>query len=233
MDALAQFLPLNPQQKQRTVIRTDSGFGSDDNVNYALYQGWQVLTKGIGGRRPGAWAKQVAAESWHSLGKDRWLAPAVNPPTFVRPIQCFVLAWITSQGKTKYATLVCSVLEWSMEQVMTCYDLRGACETQIQADKGGLRLTQRRKHSLPAQEALVLLTDLAHNLLAWTVHWMALEPPLATFGTTRLIEELLAMPGRLYFDDGRLIEGQLQATHPHAAQVATALARLLDYFGNP
>jgi hypothetical protein len=62
---------------------------------------------------------------------------------------------------------------------------------------------------------------------------MALEPPLATFGTTRLIEELLAMPGRLYFDDGRLIEGQLQATHPHAAQVATALARLLDYFGNP
>ena len=120
-----------------------------------------------------------------------------------------------------------------MEQVMTCYDQRGACETQIQADKGGLRLTQRRKHSLPAQEALVLLTDLAHNLLAWTVHWMALEPPLATFGTTRLIEELLAMPGRLYFDDGRLIEVQLQATHPHAAQVATALARLLDYFGNP
>jgi hypothetical protein len=72
---------------------------------------------------------------------------------------------------------------------LTLYDQRGACETQIQADKGGLKLTQRRKQCLPAQEALVLLTDLAHNLLAWTVHWMALEPPLAAFGTTRLIED--------------------------------------------
>ena len=226
-------MPLDERKKQRTVIRTDSGFGSDDNVNYALYQGWQVLTKGKGGRRPEAWAKQVAVEDWYSLGNDRWLAPAVNPPTFIRPTQEFVLAWVTSQGTTKYATLVCSILEWSMEQVMAYYDQWGACETQIQADKGGLRLTHRRKHSLPAQEALVLLTDLAHNLLAWSGHWMALEPPLAAFGTTRLVHDLLSMPGRLYFDEGRLTEVQLPATHPYAVHLAPALARLLDHFGNP
>jgi hypothetical protein len=36
-----------------------------------------------------------------------------------------------------------------------------------------------------------------------------------------------------FFDDSRLIEVQLQATHPYAALVATGLAQLLDHFGNP
>ncbi len=133
----------------------------------------------------------------------------------------------------KYATVVCSVMDWSMADIIAHYDDRGACETEIQGDKGGLKLERRRKKHLAAQEAVILLTDVAHNLLAWTSDWMFPEGPLAAFGTTRLIEDVLTLPGRLIFHQGRLVEVQLNQLHPHAAEVAVGLERLLAHFDYP
>ena len=48
------------------------------------------------------------------------------------------------------------------------YDERARIETEIKADKGGLLLPKRRKKQFEVQEALILLTDLAHNILAWS-----------------------------------------------------------------
>jgi hypothetical protein len=234
LKALTQFVQFDKSRKQRTIIRTDSGFGGDANVNYALNQHWQVLTKGSGGRRPGAFARRVASDDWLTLRpNDRWVARAVDPPTYVRPVQHLVLRWRTPKDKMKQSTIVCSVLDWSMPQIIDHYDERGACETEIQADKGGLKLCKRRKKRLPAQEALVLLTDVAHNALAWVSHWMFPDGPLAAFGTTRLIEDVLAIPGHLIFDGDRLTEVQLNERHPYAAQTATGLERLLNRFGHP
>jgi hypothetical protein len=64
--------------------------------------------------------------------------------------------------------------------VIAYYDARGACETEIQADKGGLLLSRRRKKVLAAQETLVLLTDLAHNLLAWAAYSSPIRPLIPT-----------------------------------------------------
>lgn len=233
IDALDPFLALTTAQKQRTVLRSDAGFGSDANVNYALEAQWQVLTKNKGGRRPPAWAKQVAAEDWLPLGKERWVAQAVAPPAYARPCQCLVLYWYTSNGTVKYAVVISSIPSWSMPQTVDYYDNRGACETEIQADKGGLKMERRRKSCLAAQEALILLTDLAHNLLAWVRQWMFAGTPLADFGTTRLTQDVLELPGRLFFDQERLAEVQLNELHPHAEEVAMGLQRLLDHFGHP
>jgi hypothetical protein len=234
LKALGPFLGFTQVQKQRTILRSDSGFGGDDNVNYALTEQWQVLTKGSGGRRPGAFARQIAPEDWQTLRLgDRWVAPALAPPTYVRPVQHLVLRWQTQKGQLKHSTVVCSVLEWSMAQIIAYYDDRGACETEIQADKGGLKLCKRRKKRAAAQEALILLTDVAHNTLAWVSHLMFPDGPLAHFGATRLIEDVLAIPGRLIFNQDQLVEAQLNELHPHAAQVALGLERLLDYFGYP
>ena len=234
LQALNQFLGFTRAQKQRTIMRSDSGFGGDANVNHALKKQWQVLTKGSGGRRPGAFARQIAPKDWQTLRPDdRWVAPAVAPPTYVCPVQHLVLRWRTRKGQLKHSIVVCSVLEWSMAQVIAYYDDRGACETEIQADKGGLKLCKRRKKRAAAQEALILLTDVAHNTLAWASHLMFPDGLLAHFGTTQLIEDVLAIPGRLIFNQDRLVEAQLNELHPHAAQVASGLERLLDYFDYP
>jgi hypothetical protein len=116
---------------------------------------------------------------------------------------------------------------------MAHYDDRALCEREIQADKQGLRLEQRRKKSLAAQEALVLLTDVAHNLLAWTRQWMFPAGSLATFGPLRLIEDVLWQPGHLIFEGERLREIHLNELHPYAAVTAAGLERLFDHFGQP
>lgn len=233
LEALGPALELTPLQKQRTVLRSDAGFGSDANMDRALSDGWQILAKGKGGRRPQAYARQVAPEAWEPLEQERWVAQASAPPTYVRPTQSLVLRWQTEKGLVKYSTVVCSVLEWSMAEVIARYDDRGACETEIQADKGGLKLERRRKKRLAAQEALILLTDIAHNLSAWVPQWMFPGEPLAKFGTTRLTEDVFCLPGRLFFNREQLAEVQLNQSHPHAEAVAVGLERLLAYFGHP
>jgi hypothetical protein len=233
IDAVDDFLALPTAEKKRTILRSDAGFGSDANVNYALHAHWQVLTKNKGGRRPQAWARRVAAEDWLSLGKERWVAQAVDPPAYTQPCQCLVLRWRTPSDKIKHAVVISSIPTWSMAETIAHYDDRGACETEIQADKGGLKMERRRKKRLAAQEALVLLTDVAHNLLAWIPRWMFPDEPLSSFGTTRLIEDVFQLPGRLFFAKGRLTTVQLNRLHPHAEAVAAGLARLLDHFGTP
>ena len=234
LDALEAFLPLTSAQKQRAILRSDAGFGSDANINHALNAEWQVLTKNKGGRRPQAFARRIANEDWRPFGSERWVAQAVAPPTCDRPAECLVLRWLTSSGQVKHGVVVCSVTEaWTMEQIIAHYDDRGACETEIQADKGGLKLERRRKRRLASQEALVLLTDIAHNLLAWVPQWMFPDEPLAAFGTTRLVEDVFHLPGRLFFHCERLTEVQLNRRHPHAEAVALGLEHLLSHFGNP
>ena len=200
-------------------------------MNYALSSGWQVLAKGKGGRRPQAYARQMPVDAWQDMGQARWLAPITSPPTYIRPTQHWLLRWQTETGLFKYSTLVCSIMDWSGADILAHYDDRGRCETEIQADKGGLNLERRRKKQQPAQEMLILLTDVAHNLLAWTSQWMFPQGRLAKFGTTRLIEDVLCLPGRLLFQNHRLVEVQLNQLHPHAAVVAEGLERLLARFG--
>jgi hypothetical protein len=233
LKALDAFLDLPEEHKRRTIVRSDAGFGSDANVNRALDAGWQVLTKNKGGRRPTAFARKIAEKDWVACSAERWLSPAVSPPSYTRPMTCLVMRFLTSRREIKYAILLCSVTQWTMQEVLAYYDDRGACETEIQADKGGLKLERRRKKRATAQEVLVLLTDLGHNLLAWVRPWMFPTAPLASFGTMRMIEDVFHMPGRLCFCGERLTEVQLNRRHPYAAEVADGLKRLLEHFGYP
>jgi hypothetical protein len=233
VQALQNFLAFTPEQCQRVILRTDAGFGSDANINHVLADRWQVVTKNKGGRRPQAFARQIAAEDWYDLGHERWVAPAANPVTYVHPTQSLVLRWQTAHAQLKYAVVVCSILDWLPQEVIAYYDDRGACETEIQADKHGLQLEHRRKRRLAAQETLVLLTDVAHNLLAWLRHWMFPSGNLAQYGPLRLTEDVLCLPGHLLFERERLVEVQLNKLHPYAAEVAEAIQCLLSHFGHP
>ncbi len=106
-------------------------------------------------------------------------------------------------------------------------DGRGAMESEIKGDKSGLRLEQRRKKQLAAQEALVLLTDLAHNIGAWLRCGMLADSPFADYGPYRIIKELLCIPGKAVIKDGELVRLRLWQPHPHSALVLPCLERLL------
>jgi Transposase DDE domain group 1 len=230
--AVERLLGLPPAQRRRTVLRLDGGFGTDANLNWALWHGYQVLAKGYSGKRAKAFARAV--RQWEELRPGaRWIAPAPMPLRYYRRTQTAVLKWKTEQDTYRHSLLITSLMEHSLAALAEAYDERAAIEAELKADKGGLQLHRRRKQRLAAQEALVLLTDLAHNLLAWSREWIFRDSPFADAGIYRMVKELLPIPGKVVVTEGQIVKLRLKASHPLAKPMLLCLARLFDRFGTP
>ena len=108
------------------------------------------MTKGSGGLRPKTLAQKIKEDDWLAMGHKRWVAKAIDPPTYVSPTRYWVLRWETAKRNIKYGTLVCSILDWSINQTLSIYDDRASCEIEIRQDKQAPVLVKRRKKSLAA-----------------------------------------------------------------------------------
>ena len=231
---LTEHWPWSQSQCQQVVVRTDAGLGTDANINYALWLQFQVLMKGFSGTRTQAWVKQLVHPPWtEDVARLRAITAAPTPLRFGRRTHNYLLRWVSPKGKLSYGTLISSLLDLDPLTTLRLYDGRGADEGEISSDKTGLLLPKRRKQSLAAQEALVLLTDVAHNLLAWLHPWALQNTPFARFGPQRLISDLLSVPGHLEFENGRLVKVSLWQAHPYAEPLQIALITLLRYFDLP
>jgi hypothetical protein len=124
-------------------------------------------------------------------------------------------------------------MEHSLAALAEAYDDRAAIEAAQQADKGGLPRHRRRQQRRAAQEALVLLTDLAHNLLAWPREWILRDLPFADAGIYRMVKELLPIPGKVVVTEGQIVKWRLTASPPLAKPMLVCLTRLFDRFGTP
>jgi hypothetical protein len=213
------------------LIRLDAGFGNDQNINWLLHRGYQVLCKHKSSKRASLIASQI--DEWHPLDDRKWIAEASKLlcHRYYRRTQTSVLCWYNSRRDVfKYALLICSLLDLDLFQIGHLYDERASMENEIKADKGGLLLPKRRKKQLEAQEALVLLTDLAHNILAWSRDFWSLEPKIGNLGIYGIVNKIMMIPGKLTFQDGELVKVRLQSTHPLAKPVVFCLSRLLRDF---
>jgi hypothetical protein len=83
---------------------------------------------------------------------------------------------------------------------------------------------------LAAQEALILLTDLAHTLLAGCRGWMFQDSPCAHAGIYQIVKELFPIPGKVMMEEGQLVQWRLKASHPLAKPMLACLTRLFDAF---
>jgi hypothetical protein len=233
-------LALDEARRARTILRVDAGGGTDANINYWLARGYQGLVKVKNWQRI---CRLVASVTHWFPVPDRpgqeagWVTV---PHTYDRPTRQLALRWPDPSQKRewKYSVIVftladADVYALSGERqrepptalalilaVIHAYDARGGgVETSFKNDKQGLGLNRRNKKRFAAQEMLVLLAQLAHNL----VHWVgqALAPysaRLATFGTLRLVRDAFHIPGKLEFDPtGRLVAITLHQMYQLAA----------------
>src|SRR5207247_9152317 len=71
------------------------------------------------------------------------------------------------------------------------YDRRGGgVETQNKGDKQGLGLSHRNKHEFAAQEMLVVLGQLAHDVVIWTRNDLAdADLRLQKYGIQRTVRD--------------------------------------------
>ncbi len=103
-------------------------------------------------------------------------------------------------------------------------------ETSFKEDKQGLGLTTRTKKRFAAQQMVLALGTLAHNVLVWARAWLAPHvPALAPYELRRLVRDVFHMSGLILFDPttGQVQGLVLNAAAPLAAGLATALRALL------
>src|SRR5438046_9123381 len=108
------------------------------------------------------------------------------------------------------------------------YDRRGGgIETQNKADKQGLGLARRNKHRFAAQEMLVVLTQLAHNLVIWTRNDLAqADQRLQKYGIVRTVRDALQIDGRIQLNaHGQVQQITLNERHPLATAFQAASAQ--------
>jgi hypothetical protein len=227
VEAAETLLKLSPRQRGLTRWRLDGGFGTDANINWLLARDYQAVLKGYNATRATAAGRQTAAHAWQAIRFDRWVAPVADGHRYARRTQSLVVRWLDKKQLPRHALLIHTLLNWSALAVVKHYDARGGQEVEIKQDKFGLKLTHRRKRHWEAQEAWVILTDLAHNLLRWSYPWMWAGSQFEDFGFMRLIQDVLKLPGTLAFKGDKLTKVSLCETHPYALEVTTCLRRLL------
>lgn len=217
-------------KRARTEWRLDSGWGSEAMIDWLLARGYQVTGKL---KSPARVRKLVGAvTTWEptaNVGRDVALVP--DPITFPRPLQQYAVRTPSADKKKdgyQYAVLCSSRADLSMQATVTHYDDRAAMEADLKSDKRGLGLAGLRKHKLAAQKVVVLLMELAHNVLIWSRRWLAQRAPrLASFGIVRLVQEVWAVPGRVKLIDSWPARVRLRPQHPQARHVLQGLRPLL------
>ena len=110
------------------------------------------------------------------------------------------------------------------------YDQRGGgIETANKDDKQGVGIGKRNKKRFAAQQMVVWLGTLAHNILVWARHWLAERvPQVARFGHKRLVRDLLQINGVVDRDaQGQIVQIVLNQAHYYARRLAGALQALV------
>lgn len=214
-----EVLALNQKQRRRTVLRIDGAGGSDRFINWALEAGFHILTKVHNWKRSSKLAASVV--SWHADPHEpgREVGWVTKPHSYLRDTRQLAVRKLNNKGKWQYSVLITTLsptaLCWLAQQptphplppgdptmwaLLYAYDRRGGgVETSIREGKQALGLNKRNKRSFVAQQMLVLLTQLAFNVLVWFRRALAaIDSRWRSYGLFRLVRDFLNMRGMLH-----------------------------------
>ncbi len=247
--AAASTLDLDAESRARTIIRVDAGGGSLDDVNWLLRQGYQILVKEYSGQR----ARKLAASvtDWvpdpQVAGREVGWVP-VPGDEYARPVVRVAVRCRKKNGQWATAVLIATLdcaaaLELAglaVDQAadpttvllayVYAYDRRGGgIETANKDDKQGVGIGKRNKKRFEAQQIVVGLGTLAHNILVWARHWLAeIVPQVRRFGLKRMVRDLLQINGLVERDGtGQIVQIVLNQAHQYAHRLAGALQALV------
>jgi hypothetical protein len=259
VQAAEQRLELTPEQRARTILRVDAGGGSVGDLNGALERGYQIHAKDFSSQRAQQLAERVTV--WYPdpqvAGRQVGVVPG-PAPEYVRAVRRVAVRCRRANGQWNAAVLISTV---APETVLArtgqpaagpddpaagvladvyFYDQRGGgVETSIKGDKQGLGITKRNKKRFEAQQMLVQLGALAHNVLVWARDWLAPTAPVVSqYGIARLVRDLFGVSGAVETDGtgrvGRIVLNQASRLARHclsAFQLLLAPAQVVVVLG--
>ena len=247
--AAEQTLALDEAKRARTILRVDAGGGSLADVDWALQRGYQAHGKDCSTQRAARLAASVTTWVEDPRTPGRQVGWVTEPAAqYVRPVRRIAVRCQKQRGDWGYGVIVSALqprdvillTRQPLDRVgdpaavllayVYFYDRRGgACETATKGDKQGLGLTKRNKKRFAAQQMLMLLGTLAHNVHIWARHWLAPRcPRLARYGLLRLVRDVAQISGFLTLDAaGRLAQVVFNRAAPLAPSLVAAWGALL------
>jgi hypothetical protein len=238
-------LGLTAAQRRRTLVRVDAGGGTDEDINWLLARHYQIMVKVKHDKRSAKLCRSVT--TWYPDPKleNRQVGWVEMLHPYARATRQLAIRNRKRNGQWTYHVVVFTLTDdqlfWlahlplraqpTPQQLalaaLHAYDLRsGGVETSNKASKHGLGLTKRNKRRFEAQFLLVLLAQLAYNLIAWTrLLLVAVDKRLAHFGCLRIVRDLFHIPGHIQLDaQGHILQITFRASQPFAETFAHALA---------
>ena len=256
--AAEERLALTAEQRAQTIIRLDAGGGSVDAVNWLLERGYLVLCKDYSARRAAKLTESVRVWYPDAKEAGREVGWVTTPTTdYLKPVRRLAARYRKRSGQWGREALITNLPEAAAKRwvrhpkasastasqsqehgpdqaellsLTHFYDQRGGgCETSFQGDKQGLGMTHRNKKEFCAQQMLMLLGALAHNVLVWAKEWLLpAAPRLAKYGTKRLVRDVLGILGRVEWGEGQRVgQIRLTAANPLARQLLSAFQQLV------
>lgn len=249
VEAAERRLALTPEQRARTILRVDAGGGSIGDLNWALERGYQIHAKDFSSQRAQQLAQRVTV--WYADPKVPGREVGVvegSAPEYVRPVRRVAVRCRLANGQWKAAVLISTVAPATVRARIGLpgldagdpaagvladvyfYDQRGGgVETSVKGDKQGLGITKRNKKRFEAQQILVALAALAHNVLVWARDWLAPAAPVVRpYGIQRLVRDLFGVRGTVETDGaGRVCRITLNPASRLAQRCLTAFQLLL------
>lgn len=247
-------LALTPAQRARTLVRVDGGGGTETDINWLLGRGYGVLAKVHNWKRAHKLAASVTEWRPDPHAPDRQVGWVTAPYAYALPTRQVALRWPHPKKPEtwQYSVLVCSLPDSALfplarqtppavadpaeclRAIVAAYDLRGGgVETANRASKEGLQIHKRNKRSFTAQQMLLLLAELAYNLLTWLRSVLQAAPQTRPpLGVKRLLLEVLAIPGRIVWNESnQVVRIKLRRDSPWAAPLHAALHDPLATYG--
>lgn len=249
VEAAATVLDLDENKRQRTIIRVDGHGGSLEDVNWLLAQGYHVHAKEYSARKARKLAESVV--TWYDDEKivGRQFGVVTQEATeYTDIVHRIAVRTRKKNGQWGIGVLLSSLSPQeitylvglmapdtlSEQEILAAYvhfyDLReGGVETAIKADKQALGIAKRNKKSFMAQQMIVQLNALAHNLLVWFRMWLAQHWHAVTrLGLLRLVRDLLRVNAFVRLDQQRsMVQLVLNQLDPFACQLCQALRPML------
>jgi hypothetical protein len=249
VEAAEQILALDAAKRARTIVRIDAGGGSVGEINWLLERDYQVMAKDYSTQRAQKLALSVTdwVDDPHSDGRQvGWVQEAAT--AYVRPVRRIAVRCRKKNGQWGVGVIISTLTAADVLTVTNqcpakvtdaaavllayvyCYDQRGGgVETAIKDDKQGLGITKRNKKRFEAQQMVMLLNVLAHNVLVWARRWLTpILPQIERYGLRRLVRDVWHISGFVERDDhGRLSRIVLNHLAPLAQGLGTALHQLL------
>jgi hypothetical protein len=219
-------LQLDVARRERTLVRIDAGAGSSWDINGLLMRGYFVVTTDYSTARARLLAAQVRdwvvdpQDGQRQVGLVPVPAREYHAGQYCRRITRVAVRCRMANGTWGVAVVVSSLpvadacalagLDATAATDPTrvllayvyLYDQRGGgVETAFKEDKQGLGITTRSTKRFAAQQVVVALGALAHNVLVWAKRWLYDHVHgITRFGVKRLVRDIFGIGGQVGLD---------------------------------